>query len=217
MPTKNKILFLFLSIISIVPVTAETITFTADKMSGYSGEVSDYTKLEGHAVIKTAKIEINANVIELSGEDFRFIVATGSVKGKNLDSDMDFACDSMRYDRKTEVVIFRTNATILDNPNDVSAKAQLIEYNQKTEIAIMQIDVELIQKRSVCTAAFAIYRKQEQMLEMSGNPQIKRDSDIFRAREITLNLETEDITLDGRVRGTVTSADSDETAETSDE
>jgi lipopolysaccharide export system protein LptA len=52
------------------------------------------------------------------------------------------------------------------------------------------------------------------MLEMSGNPQIKRDTDVFRAREITLNMDTEDITLDGRVRGSVTSSDDKTTEET---
>jgi lipopolysaccharide export system protein LptA len=213
-PTKNKILFLFIAIIVVVPVAAETITFTADKMSGYSGEVSDYTKLEGNAVIKTTKIEVTADLVELSGDDFRFITANGNVKGKNLDSDMDFSCESMHYDRKTEVVTLRVNANIIDNPNEVTAKAQLIEYNQKTEIAIMQVGVELKQKRSVCTAAFSIYRKKVQMLEMSGNPQIQRDTDIFRAREITLNMDTEDITLDGRVRGSVTSSDDEPAAET---
>jgi lipopolysaccharide export system protein LptA len=212
-PTKNKKAFWCIAIFLIgFAVSAEIITFTADKMSGYSGEVSDYTKLEGNAVIKTTKIEITADLVELSGDDFRFITANGRVKGKNLDSDMDFSCESMHYDRKTEVVTLRANANIVDNPNEVSAKAQLIEYNQKTEIAIMQMGVELKQKRSVCTAAFAIYRKQAQMLEMSGNPQIKRDTDVFRAREITLNMDTEDITLDGRVRGSVTSSD-DETTE----
>jgi lipopolysaccharide export system protein LptA len=215
-PTKNKKAICCIAVFLFgVAVFAEVITFTADKMSGYSGENSDYTKLEGNAVIKTTKIEITADLVELSGDDFRFITANGNVKGKNLDSDMDFSCDSMHYDRKTEVVTLRANATILDNPNEVSAKAQLIEYNQKTEIAIMQMGVELKQKRSLCTSAFAIYRKKAQMLEMNGNPQIKRDTDIFRAREITLNMDTEDITLDGRVRGSVTSTDDDETPEDS--
>ncbi|MDR3284771.1 MAG: organic solvent tolerance protein OstA [Treponema sp.] len=203
-------LFPALFLLAAGPVFAEIITFTADKMAGYSGDTSDYTKLEGNAVIKTTKIEISADLVELSGDDFRFITATGRVKGRNIESDMDFSCDSMYYDRKTEIVTLRTNAEILDHQNEVSAKSQLIEYNQKTEIAIMQIDVELKQKRSLCTAAFAIYRKQEQMLEMNGNPQIKRDDDLFRAREITLNMDTEDILLDGRVRGSVTSKDTAE-------
>jgi lipopolysaccharide export system protein LptA len=49
---------------------------------------------------------------------------------------------------------------------------------------------------------------------MNGNPQIQRDTDVFRAREITLNMDTEDITLDGRVRGSVTSTDDEPASET---
>ena len=44
---------------------------------------------------------------------------------------------------------------------------------------------------------------------MNGNPKIIRGKDTFRAQEISLNLDTQEITLDGRVRGTVT--DSKET------
>ena len=39
---------------------------------------------------------------------------------------------------------------------------------------------------------------------MTGNPQIVRGEDVFRAQEITFNMETEAITLDGRVSGQVT-------------
>ncbi|MDR3312107.1 MAG: organic solvent tolerance protein OstA [Spirochaetaceae bacterium] len=184
-------------------IWAERILFTADKMSGYSKENSDFTRLEGHASVKTAKIEITADSIELTGDDFRYIAASGNVRGRNIDSDMDFRCGTMKYDRQTEVATLQSDADIFDHQNKVTANAQIIEYNQKTEVAILQIDIELKQKESVCTAAFAVYRKKEQMVEMSGNPKIQRSDDIFRAREMTFNLETEEILLDGRVRGTV--------------
>jgi lipopolysaccharide export system protein LptA len=182
---------------------AETITFTANKMSGYSGDASEYTKLDGNAYIKTSKIEVRADSIELTGDDYRFITAVGAVRGRNIEADMDFSCETMKYDRKTEVAMLQINADIFDRANNVTAKAQLIEYNQKTEVAVMQIDIQLQQKKSVCTAAFAIYRKKDQVLEMSGNPKVKQDADIFSAREITLNLDTEAIWLDGRVAGKV--------------
>ena len=50
----------------------------------------------------------------------------------------------------------------------------------------------------------AIYKKTEKLLDLSGNPKIIRDNDTFSAQEITLNMETEEITLDGKVRGSVT-------------
>jgi lipopolysaccharide export system protein LptA len=187
-----------------LPFFADTITFSARVMSGYTGKKNEYTVLEGNAEIKTSKIEISADRIELSGAEFRFVTASGTVKGKNLEEDMDFTCDLLRYDREQQTVTLQSNALISDNPNGVTAKAEMIQYNQRTGIALMQIDIELRQKDSVCSAAFAIYRKDKQILEMSGDPKIVRGSDVFRAREITLNLDTEEIRLDGRVRGTVT-------------
>jgi lipopolysaccharide export system protein LptA len=182
---------------------ADTITFTANTMSGFTGKKTEYTLLEGSAYVLTTKIEIHADRIELSGEDFRFVSASGSVKGKHLDDDMDFTCETLKYDRDSEVVTMQNNASIVDNPNGVSAKAEIIQYNQKTGVALLQINIELRQKDSVCTGAFAIYRKEEQILEMSGNPKIEKGDDVFRAREVMMNLDTEEIRLDGRVRGTV--------------
>jgi lipopolysaccharide export system protein LptA len=183
--------------------TAEQIRFSADKMTGYSRENSDFTRLEGNAKVFTSKIEVSANSIELTGDDFRYITAEGTVKGRNIDSDMDFVCDRMTYDRETEVADLIENASIDDHQNAVQARAQLITYNQQTEVAILQIDIELKQKQSVCTSEYAVYRKKEQTLDMEGNPRILRDRDEFKAREITFNLETEEITLDGRVSGSV--------------
>ena len=42
------------------------------------------------------------------------------------------------------------------------------------------------------------------MLEISGNAQVKQEDDVFRAQQITLNLETQNITLSGNVKGSVT-------------
>jgi lipopolysaccharide export system protein LptA len=125
---------------------------------------------------------------------------------------MDFTCDNLKYDRVEEVVTLQNNALISDNPNGVTAKAEIIQYNQSTGIAMMQIDIELKQKDALCTGAFAIYRREEQILEMSGNPKIEKGSDIFRAREVMMNLETDEIRLDGRVRGTVVDTQTDENA-----
>ncbi|MBQ1971154.1 MAG: LPS export ABC transporter periplasmic protein LptC, partial [Treponema sp.] len=65
-------------------------------------------------------------------------------------------------------------------------------------------DVELKQKDNTCTGAYAIYRKTDKMLELSGNAQIKQKSDTFRAQEISLNMDTQEISLDGRVKGSIT-------------
>ena len=183
---------------------AEKISFRADSLKGTAGSKSDTTRLEGNAFVKTETMEITADVIELSGDNFRYIVAEGAVTGKNTESQMDFTCGKMRYDRQTKIANLESSVHLVDIVNEVTADAQIIEYNQTAEIAVMQIYVTLHQKDNVCTSAYAVYRKGDKMLDMSGNPQIVQGDDTFRAQEITLNLDTQEITLDGRVRGTVT-------------
>ena len=209
---KLIVAIVFLSLTSLI--FAEKITFSAGSMSGQAGDSSATTTLTGGAFVQTSSIEISADSIELSGDDYRFIKATGSISGKNLETKMEFTCDSMSYDRETKVAQLEGNVKLIDTENDVKADAQLIEYNQNTNIAVLQIGITLTQKKNICTGAYAVYQKNEQMLEISGNAQVKQEDDIFRAQQITLNLDTQNITLSGNVKGSVTETKKEEPAQT---
>lgn len=189
---------------------AEEIMFRADSMTGVSGSKKDETRLSGNAFVRTPTMEINADIIVLDGENFRYITAEGNVEGKNIEARMDFLCGKLVYDRETKLARLEDSVHMVDLDNDVVADAQIIEYNQNKEVAVMQIGVNLKQKDNTCTAAFAIYRKNTQILEMSGNPKIVQGEDTFRAQEIILNLESQEITLSGRVSGTVTDSKKEE-------
>ena len=179
-------------------------------MTGVSGSKNDETKLTGDAFVKTPTMEIKADSIKLSGEDFRYITAEGTVEGKNTETKMDFTCGKLIYDRETKLARLEDSVHMVDIDNDVTIDAQIIDYNQNKEIATMQIGITLKQKNNTCTAAFAIYRKTSQILEMSGNPKIVQGDDTFRAQEIILNLKSQEITLSGRVSGTVTDSKKEE-------
>lgn len=183
--------------------TAEVITFKANSMKGNTSEKNEYTLLSGDAYIKTDDMEIHADEVEMSGKDFRYITARGNIRGKNISSNFDFSCETITYDRDTKIAVLEGDVFLDDIENKVKAQAQIIEYNQNTEIAILQVKVELKSKDSVCTSAIAVYNKENQIVTLTGNPKITRNDDIFRAQEIILNIDTEEITLDGRVRGSV--------------
>ena len=204
---KTKHQLLIFSLIFVLmqssPLFAEKITFSANRMSGQAGNTNTKTTLSGNAYIKTETMEIQADDVELSGDNYRYIKATGNISGKNFESHMDFTCDSLEYDRTTKVALLKGNVKLDDKDNDVRAEAQIIEYDQNTDVAIMQIDVELKQKENVCTGAYSVYRKHEQTLELSGNAGVKQKDDMFRAQSISFNMETEEIVLDGNIRGTV--------------
>ena len=195
--------FFLSSVFATATASAEKITFSADSMTGIVGDKSDSTTLSGEAYVLTDSMEIFADQIGLSGKNFRFIEAQGNIKGKNMESELEFTCEKLKYDRETKIAELSDNVNLKDTKNNVNAKAQIIEYNQNTDTAVMQIEIELTQKDNICTGAYAIYRKNDQMLELSGNSQIKQGQDTFRAQQITLDLTSQEITLDGRVKGSI--------------
>ena len=195
---------------------AEKITFHADRMTGSTKKnSSDSTVLSGNAVIVTENMELKADSIEIYGKNFRYIKAAGNITGKITDSQMDFTCQNMTYDREKKVAVLQNAVHLVDSKNNVVADAQIIDYSQETDIAVLQINVVLVQDKNTCTAAYAVYKKDEQTLTLSGNPSVRQGSDTFRAQEIQLNLKTDEITLDGRVRGSVTTDSSQPKADES--
>ncbi len=204
MARKINVSLLFLTLVFFVQTAAaEQISFNADYMTGRTNASTDTTRLVGNAFVRTSSMEINADEITIEGSDFTSITATGSVRGKNLETKLEFTCEKLRFDRITKIARLENFVHLTDVENNVTADAHIIDYNQNNDVAIMQIEVSLVQKDNLCTAAYAVYKKRSQTLEMSGNPKITQGKDSFRAQEISLNLETQEIILDGRVNGTV--------------
>lgn len=201
----------------LAPLAAEgddTIAFSADRMSGSSGKSRETTVLEGHASVRVGSLSISGGRIELSGKDFRYVKAIGAVKGEDTEKGFSFTADEVAYDRDTQIATLRGQARLEDTKNEVSAGASLISYNRETEVAILQVGVTLIRKKIDCTSGFALYRRTVSTLELSGEPVVKRDTDEFKASRITVDLETERITLDGAVSGTLKDAKKTESAGT---
>ena len=210
MKKNKKSIFIILLIFTALPVFAEKIVFSANKMTGQAGNSNTTTTLSGNSYIKTSSMEIQADDIELSGDDYRYIKATGNVNGKNLEANMDFTCNSLEYDRTTKIAELKGDVKLIDNDNDVKADAQIIVYDQDAEIAVLQVKINLTQKDNVCSGSYAVYYKKTQLLELSGNAQVKQKEDVFRAQYITLDMDTQDITLGGNVKGKVTESKKEE-------
>lgn len=201
--TMRKLLVIFVILLFAPLLQAEHITFSADSMTGTAGSTSDTTVLQGSAYVLTSAMEISADNITMSGEDFRYIDASGTVSGKNMDSHLEFQCKTVHYDRQTELSTLKGDVFLTDTENAVTVQAQVVEYDQITLEATIQINATITQKDNVCKGAFAVYHKKEQMLELNGNAEIKQGEDTFHAQVITLDMNTQEITLDGQVKGSV--------------
>lgn len=194
-----------LFVAAFVPAAAEPerISFSANRMSGSAGKKDGLTVLEGDAKVTIGTLSIAGDRIELSGKDFRFVSASGNVSGSDTDKGFSFTAVLLSYDRTLEVASFRGSAKLVDSKNDVESEAGIITYNQKTETAFFQTDVRLKRKDIDCKSAFALYRRALSTLELTGTPSVLRGSDEFKADRILVNLDTEHITLDGTVSGSL--------------
>jgi len=197
----RRALAVVLVLIPALAFAGKPITFSADRMSGTAGKKGEKTVLSGNAKVQVGSLEITGERIELSGKDFRIVEATGKVGGVDSEKGYTFSADSLRYDRQLEVAVFLGNVKLQDTQNEVEASAGIIQYSQKTEIALLQLDVKLTRRDISCTSAFAVYRRALSLLDLSGTPQVLRGPDEFRAERISVNLDTEHITLEGTVSG----------------
>ena len=197
-------LVFFLLCVSFLPAAPVKITFSADKMQGSGEKGKNSTSLTGNAKVSVDSLNIYGERIELYGKDYRYIKANGSVTGEDAEKGFTFSAASLSYDRETEIAEFMGQAKVEDTKNKVETAAERIEYNQKTEIILLQMAVKLKSKDIACDSLFAVYNRNTSMLELTGKPMVKKGKDEFKAARISVNLDTEDIKLEGKVSGSVT-------------
>lgn len=208
------ILVSFLVLAPLVPAAPVKITFSADKLQGSGGKGQTSTSLTGNARVSVDSLNIYGERIELYGKDYRYIKASGNVTGEDAEKGFTFSAASLSYDRETEVAEFMGQAKVEDTKNKVETSAERIEYNQKNEIILLQMAVKLKSKGIACDSLFAVYNRNTSMLELTGKPTVKKGKDEFKAARISVNLDTEDIKLEGKVSGSVTEEKEEETTKT---
>ena len=101
-----------------------------------------------------------------------------------------------------------------DVKNEMVVKGGFIEDHDTEKLTIAQIGVRILKKDLVCRAEFAKYWRDKKLVELSGMPWVSRKNDIYQAARITINLDTEEISLEGDVQGTIQSEKKEEPAST---
>ena len=197
----NVLLMLFLTFS--LNAAKSKIKFSASSMQGSIKEGQNSTSLTGNAVVIVDTMEIKADRIEIYGKDYRYLKATGAVTGEDKEKGFSFSSNFMQFDRDKEVATFFGKTELNDTKNDVKISSEHIEYNQKAETMLMQFDVKILRKEITCTSMFAMYNRKSSALNLTGKPIVTKSKDTFQAAKISVNLDTEDITLEGRVSGNV--------------
>jgi len=196
-------LIVFLIFSGIQNLAADTFTFREDRMSGSRALGRETTILIGNAEVRSDNILLRADRIEIQGENNRFIYCIGNVWGHEESKDILFFTDRLRYDRTLKIARMEGNSTLEDRENEIVARGRFIEYDDQNEIAVLQINVRLFKDDMVCRSEHAIYKRREKILDLSGFPVVFKNNDEFRADKIRVDLETDDVIMEGSVSGTI--------------
>jgi len=182
---------------------AEVFTFRADRMTGTRSLGVETTILTGNAEVRSDKLLLRADRIEIHGDNNQFIECIGNVWGHEEEKNIVFFTDRLRYDRTSKIARLEGNSTLEDRQNEIVARGRFIEYDDVNEITVFQIAVRLFREDMVCRSEYAVYHRREKILDLSGFPVVYRNEDEFRADKIRVDLETDEVIMEGSVTGTI--------------
>ena len=182
---------------------AEPISFRADSVQSSLAKDKERTVLTGKASVKTGSISIVADRIELFGKDFTYLDCSGSVAVIDTERQIHLDAPSLYYDRTRKLTRAQGPSILQDDRNKLVLKAEWIESDGENEITLAQVAVRIIKDKLACRSEYALYRRKENTLELTGSPSAYKDGDKYEASRIVVNTETEDIQLEGEVKGTV--------------
>lgn len=193
---------------------AETLEFSADSQRTRFAEGNEYMLLSGNAKFRSGSMQISAEEIEASGKDFRFVYCRGTVRVRDDERGIRLESEELFYDRELEISRIDGYTEMQDVTNNVVVKGGYFEYLGNEELVTIQIGVRILKvtedSEITCRAEFARYRRDQEILELTGVPRVTRNQDEYTASRITINLDTDEIVLEEGVRGTIVDSGEDE-------
>ena len=196
-------------------------SFSGDSTSIEMAEGRRRTILSGSARISSEDTTITADRIELYGDEFRFARCSGDVKTEESEKGIHLSSRNLFYDREEELLRVEGYNEMVDMTNELVAKSGYLEHRGNEDVTVFQIGVRILKAtedtRMVCRSEFARYERESDQLTLSGMPEVHWDDDEYRATRIIINLESEEIRLEGDVEGTVTPEEENQEEENREE
>lgn len=200
-----KAALLSVSILCLAPALAraDAISFSATSMTGTIARGQERTILRGQARLQSAGLVIEADHIELYGQDFRYAECRGRVRLVDSDRGLRLETEQLFYDRELKLARLTGPSSLEDSQNQLVIRGNFIENDETRNLVLIQVNVRIFKDDLVCRAEFVRYNRDSGLLELSGSPSVSKGADSYRASRITINLNTDEIQMDGQVAGSI--------------
>lgn len=210
----RKIIPLFLLIIIISEIFSEGLIFGSDQSESSFAEHNKRSTLIGNAYVITENLDISADKIELYGSDYRFANSTGNVVIHNTKENFIITSENLLYDNDKKEATVTGSATLKDVDNDMIIKGEYIKSFEETSVTLIQIRVRIINEDLVCRSEFAEFNSKTNKLILTGNPIVYKGEDLFEASIISIDLDNNNIIMEGKVQGKISQEESDDGSDT---
>lgn len=159
------------------------------------------------AVVSSGSITLEAQTIEIIGSGARYISGSDSVRITDTENNLTILCSSISFDRETEQLLADGWVEIQDLENEVMASGAFLSYGRLEGIMRLQVAAKLLHHTDsgpmVCRAHSIEYDRNAMRLLLVGNVSITWKTDQYEASSAMVNLETEEIIMEGGIKGTV--------------
>ncbi|MDC7218344.1 MAG: LptA/OstA family protein [Spirochaetales bacterium] len=207
-------LVLLLLLATFLPLGAETYSFSGDRSFSVMREGEEVTSIEGDVSIISESKEIYADRVSISGVDDPEFSGDGAVQVKDLEKDLDLKAQEFSYSSAEGILRAKGDVRMEDRANDLFIRCQLLSVEEEKDRVVMEIGIRLFKDDIICRSQYALYIREENLLELTGFPVVYKGSDQYRADRITVNLETDEIIMTGRIEGSLqTEAEESEEAD----
>lgn len=211
---KKAISLILLTFLLIFQLPADdNFTFFGDTLTSVRAKGREQTVLTGNAGLVSSTTSIKADLIEIYGEDNEFAECTGNVEVTDSKKGISLKASRLFFNRKDDIIRAEGSAVMEDIKNEVVAKGNFLEYMGEDETCMIQIGVRIFKDDMVCRSEFAEYSRDTKMLRLSGMPVVYREDDEYRALRIIIDIDKDEITLEGRVSGRIFSENGKEETE----
>ena len=181
----------------------ETINFTAGRVESVVAKGKEKTILVGGAVLSTGSVEIKADRIEISGEDYNDMICKGFVTIKDDSRGFLLTAASLTYKRDAEIGLAETGVVLEDSKNDVILKGEWVRFDQKQSIVDARIGVHILKKDFAVRAEFARYNRDTESIQLSGQPVAVTPEGTIAADAMEGTASADGLAFTGRVSGTI--------------
>jgi len=205
----NRHIILLLAFLFLItaPLTAESISFSGKESSLSLKEGQKKVTLSGGAAVATGSITIESDSMTLTGDDWRYVECTGSVVIRDSEKGIEIRTGGLWYDRVAQIILISSWFEIDDTSQDLYATAGSLRYSMKDEQLELGMQVTLMRisegEVMTCSSEALTYDRVNEYVSLRGKSKVLWKGDNYEADIISVDLRNDEITLAGRIRGTI--------------